>query len=224
MPYFMRQMGGVLVLCCIHGAAQSAIYSCVDDHGRRLTSDKPITECLHREQRLLNTDGSLNKIVGPSLSVQEQAELEVKERQEAQERAFLRDAMRRDRNLLLRYPNEGVHQKARNAAVDNIIEGIRFSDARLLDLKKERKPLLQDAEFYVGKALPFKLKRLLDANQAAANAQQTFVQNQKAELARIEALYDSELARLRKMWAGALPGFLDAPASSPKSSLSQKNN
>ncbi|HET7868163.1 MAG TPA: DUF4124 domain-containing protein, partial [Burkholderiaceae bacterium] len=34
------------------GSAGSGIYSCTDARGRRLTSDRPIIECLDREQRV----------------------------------------------------------------------------------------------------------------------------------------------------------------------------
>jgi hypothetical protein len=35
------------------------IYTCIDDKGRRLTSDRPIAECNAREQQILNRDGSV---------------------------------------------------------------------------------------------------------------------------------------------------------------------
>ena len=69
--------------------------------------------------------------------------------------------------------------------------------------------LLDEAEFYKGKPLPPKLKQQLDANEAAAEAQRVLIENQKAELVRINKLYDTELARLKKLWAGAPPGSLD---------------
>jgi hypothetical protein len=63
-------------------------------------------------------------------------------------------------------------------------------------------------EFYKGKKLPLKLRQQLDANDAAAAAQRSLVQNQKEEIRRIDALYDGELDRLRKLWAGAPAGSL----------------
>jgi len=74
-------------------------------------------------------------------------------------------------------------------------------------------PLLDEAEFYVGKPLPSKLKLALDANDASLEAQKSLVQNQQAEIVRINALYDAELARLRKLWAGAPAGSLGGPPS-----------
>lgn len=193
-------------------AAQAAqIYSCIDGNGRRLTSDRPIKECLAREQRLLNADGSVKQVVPPTMTVDELAEAEAKQRQAELDRAARQDAVRRDRNLLARFPNQGAHDKAREAALDDVRKGIKFSEDRLVELQKERKPLQDETEFYKGKKLPLKLRQLLDANEAAAAAQRSLVQNQKDELKRINALYDTELDRLKKLWAGAPAGSIPLP-------------
>jgi hypothetical protein len=192
------------------GAQAAQIYSCVDGNGRRLTSDRPIKECLAREQRLLNSDGSVKQVVPPTMTVDELAEAEAKKRQADLERAARQDAIRRDRNLLTRFPNEAAHSKAREAALDDVRKGVKFSEDRLVELQKERKPLLDEMEFYKGKKLPLKLRQQLDANDAAAAAQRSLVQNQKEEIRRIDSLYDVELDRLRKLWAGAPAGSLPA--------------
>ena len=85
---------------------------------------------------------------------------------------------------------------------------IKTSEQRLRDLAAERKPLLAEAEFYVGKPLPPKLRSQLDANDAATAAQREAAINQEAELERVNRLYDAELARLKLLWAGAVPGSL----------------
>src|SRR3990167_7191206 len=84
---------------------QGGIYSCVDVHGKRLTSDRPIPECLDREQRVLNKDGSQRKTLPPRMNAEERAAAEERQRQKALAEATLKDAVRRDRNLMLRYPN-----------------------------------------------------------------------------------------------------------------------
>ena len=121
----------------------------------------------------------------------------------------------RDRNLLIRYPNEAAHTKAREAALDDVRKGVKFSEERLAELEHDRKPLLDEQEFYKGRKLPSKLRQQLDANDAAAAAQRSLVQNQKTEIDRINALYDAELDRLKKLWSGTLPGSMGVlPAAS----------
>lgn len=189
-------------------AGAPRIYSCVDSNGRTLTSDRPIDACNEREQRVLNADGSVRRVVLPTPTADERAAHEARAREEAIERAAERDAIRRDRNLLARFPDEKTHRKAREDALDNIRKAIQSSQDRLALLAKERKPLLDETEFYVGKALPTKLRAQLDANDASTDAQLSLMQTQQAEVVRINAIYDAELDRLRKLWSGALPGSM----------------
>ena len=200
------------------------IYTCTTSDGRKLTSDRPIPECLSREQRVLNPDGSQRSTLPPFLSPEERAAKEAADRRAAADRLAQQDAIRRDRALVLRYPNEASHQRARNAALDDANKAMRISERRIKDLTAERKPLLDEAEFYKGRPLPAKLKQSLDANDASIEAQHVLIENQKAELVRINKGFDAELARLRKLWAGAAPGSLPplgemqatTPAPTPK--------
>ena len=49
------------------GAPQGTLtYTCVDSKGNKRSSDRPISECSDREQRVLNKDGSLRRVVQPT--------------------------------------------------------------------------------------------------------------------------------------------------------------
>jgi hypothetical protein len=203
-----------LAAACVLGVpawpavAAPGIYSCVDSAGKRLTSDRPIPECLDREQRVLNKDGSQRQTLPPRMNAEERAAEEERQRQKAQEEVAHKDAIRRDRNLMLRFPDESAHNKARVAALDDVRKGIAASAHHLKELQEDRKPLLAETEFYKGKRLPGKLKSRLEANDAQQQAQKDIIQNQTTEIARVNALYDVELARLRQLWAGAVPGSM----------------
>jgi hypothetical protein len=195
-------------LASAQAAPGPGIYTCIDNNGRRLTADRPIAECRHKEQQILNRDGSVRGILPPTLTAEERAEKEARDRAAAEARAAAADAVRRDRNLMARFPSEEAHDRAREAALDNVRLAIRNSELRLRELEAARKPLLDEAEFYAGKALPPKLRTALDANDAAVEAQRTASATQGAELDRINRLYDIELERLRRLWAGAPPGSM----------------
>lgn len=203
----------------------TGIYTCTDAKGNKLRSDRPIPQCADRDQGLLNPDGSPKGVYPPSLTFEERAEREARERRLAEERAAITDAKRRDQNLLKRYPNEASHQRAREVSLDTVKAAIRATEQRLRELANERKPLLNEAEFYQGRALPPKLKQQLDANDALAEAQRSATTNQTAELRRVTQAADAELERLRRLWAGVAPGSLGplvvtpaptAAASAPK--------
>ena len=199
-PLAMAEQGG--------NPPSAGIYSCVDAQGRRLTSDRPIADCVSREQRVLNKDGSVQRVLPPTLSAEERAEREAAQRKADLARAAQADAVRNDRNLMVRYPNEAVHHKAREAALDTVRLAMKATELRVRELAAERKPLLDESEFYTGRQIPPRLKQQLDANDAGVAAQRQSAANQELELARINRLYDAELDRLRRLWAGALPGSL----------------
>ena len=214
---------GLALLCAALGVAAQAppgnipngagIYTCVDGQGRRLTSDRPIADCTAREQRVLNRDGSVQRVLPPALTAEERAEREAAERRAVLARTSQADAIRRDRNLLSRFPTEATHRKSREAALDTVRLAIKATELRLQELGAERKPLTEEAEFYKGRPLPLRLKQALDGNDAGVDAQRAAAANQEAELVRINKLHDVELERLRRLWAGAAPGSLGpAPA------------
>lgn len=214
-------VGRALWLCAGGLAASSAsgagIYSCVDGAGKRITSDRPIPECAARDQKLLNRDGSLRSVLPPSMSPDERAEYESRERERAQTEVARRDAVRRDRNLVLRFPDVKTHNKARKAALDDVEKAIQRAERRLAELVVERKPLDDDAEFYVSRQMPANLRMKIEANDASRSGVKTLIQNHRAEQVRINALYDDELARLRKLWSGAAPGSTGAAFVAPPS-------
>ena len=147
-------------------------------------------------------------VLPPTLTAEERAARDARDRAAAEARAAQADAVRRDRNLMARYPNEAAHNRAREAALDTVRLAIRASEMRLRQLAVEGKPLRDEAEFYEGKSLPGALKAAIDANEVATEAQRSASANQAAELDRINGLYDAELDRLRRLWAGMVPGPL----------------
>jgi hypothetical protein len=125
----------MMLLCALvstAAASQTAeprIYTCVDGKGRRLTADRPIVECLDREQKELNPSGTVRRLVGPSLTPQERAAEEEKARRAAEEKARAADEKRRERALLDRYPDAASHARARASELQLIESTLGTSHA-----------------------------------------------------------------------------------------------
>lgn len=184
-------------------APAPGIYSCVDAKGRKLTSDRPIPECLDREQKVLNPSGTVRTIVPPSLTGPERAALEARQRREAEERARQAEEKRRERALLLRYPNRAMHDKERAEALGQIEVVRQAALNRVKELQRQRKELEQELEFYASdpSRVPPSLRRLIDENAQSLAVQERFIADQDAEKARVNARFDEELARLQQLWA-----------------------
>ena len=107
-PFACRVLCAAL-LCAGAAAGVSAaptagqVFTCVAAGGRTLTSDRLIGECMDREQRVLSRDGTLLRIVPPTLTADERAEKEARDRRAAAEKEAKAEAARRDRSLMQRY-------------------------------------------------------------------------------------------------------------------------
>ena len=220
---FSSALTGALTVASLAAQAQptnppGGIYTCIDSQGKRLSADRPIAGCAHKEQQVLNRDGSVRALLPPTLTAEERADKEARDRAAAEARSAQADAVRRDRNLMVRFPDEAAHNRAREASADTVRLAMKASEIRLRELEAERKPLRDEAEFYKGRTLPLKLKTAIDANDASMEAQRSSSANQEAELVRINKLYDAELGRLRRLWAGAQAGSLgpiNLPSAAP---------
>ncbi len=212
----MKTAGSVLAGVLFAGAAlpvqaqvqpAPGIYSCIDAKGRRLTSDRPIAECLDREQQILNPSGTVRTIVPPSYTAREREQLELRQRREADERARQQEERRRERALLLRYPNQAVHDKERAEALNSIAVVRQAAVNRVLELMRQRRELDKELEFYAGdpSRVPAFLRRLVEENERSLGVQERFIAEQDAETGRVNARFDEELQRLRPLWALAQP-------------------
>src|SRR6476619_1742221 len=117
-------------------------------NGKKVTSDRPIPECANKEQRELFPDGSLKRIIPPTPTADELAAKEEKDREAKLEFAARSDAVRRDRNLMQRFPDEAAHRKAREKALDELrVSGKIYAD-RITVLTDDRKKLDNEKQFY----------------------------------------------------------------------------
>lgn len=210
-PFFRPCLGGcaALLVVCLAGsgwAQQSTskgVYTCIDSKGRRITSDRPIPECLDREQRELGPTGVLKRVLPPSYTAEERARLEAQRRLEDEQRARLAEEKRRDRALLIRYPNQTMHDKERAEALAQIDEVIGAVNKREISLREQRKEIDTEMEFYQRdpSQAPSWLRRKLEDNEQQTQVQRRFLEEQVLEKKRVNARFDEELTKLRQLWA-----------------------
>ena len=204
------QAGAVALLVGLAATAGAqtpvgGVYTCVDAKGRKLTSDRPIPDCTDREQKVLNPSGTVKQTVGPTLTAHERTQLEQKEKQELEERNRVAEERRRDKALMLRYPNKAVHDQERNDALAQIGVVKQAAVNRLNELAGQRNKLNDEMEFYKkdpSKA-PAYLRRQVEDNTQSSAVQKRFIAEQDDEAKRVNQRFDDELARLRQLWPTA---------------------
>ena len=181
------------------------IYTCTDASGRRITADRPISTCVDREQRVLGNTGVELRRVAPTLTEQERNAQDAKRRQELAEHQRQREERSRERAMLLRYPNQGVHDAARGEAIAQVNDVVAVAQSRLTELKARRVKLNTEMEFYRKdpKKAPASLQRQIRENDESQDEQQRFLKQQDEEKQRINQRFDVELQQLRKLWGQA---------------------
>ena len=193
------------------------IYSCVDAKGRKITSDRPIPDCADREQRVLNSSGTVKGKLGPVLTAEERNAQEDKQRHVQEEQLRKDEEKRRDRALLIRYPSREVHDSERAEAIKQVGVVKTAAQNRIVELKKQRATIDAEMEFYKkdpSKA-PAALKRQVDENKQSTAVQERFIVDQDGEIVRVNARFDEELVRLKQLWLLRKPVVAKPGAAKP---------
>ena len=183
--------------------SQGSIYTCVDSRGQKITSDRQIAECTDRQQREMTPTGTVKRVIAPTLTARERAAEDEKEKVTAEVRALAQEEKRRDRALLLRYPNRIVHDTERSLALAQIDEVSKAASKRELELAEQRKLINTELEFYkkdLSKAPP-PLKRRIEENEGSVAVQKRFIADQEQEKRRVNLRFDEELVKLKQLWA-----------------------
>ena len=129
--------------------------------------------------------------------------MEKNERKAAEEVGRAGDEKRRNRALLIRFPNKGMHDQERNEALAQIEAVTAAASTRMEELARQRVAIDAEMEFYKkdpSKA-PAYMRRQLEENIQSQTVQRNFIAEQETEARRVRVRFDDELVRLRVLWA-----------------------
>jgi hypothetical protein len=184
-------------------AQGQGIYTCVDKTGRKLTADRPIPECMDREQKILNPSGTVKSVLSPPKSEKELADIAAQKKKDAELQTQLEEEKKRDRALIGRYPNKAVHDKTRAEALKEISAVREIAVSRVKELMAQRDKIAAELEFYKKEpeTAPASLRRRAEENARNTSEQRQFMAHQDQEVGRTNARFDEELTRLRPQWA-----------------------
>ena len=212
----MNTRQALLVLCALlaglalGGAAYAAgpggsIYTCTDASGRTLTSDRPIPACSDREQRELDRSGVTKRVIPPGMTALEREAWERRRREEQAQKRRARELARRDRALLIRYPNQSTHELARTKALEQSGAIIASATRHLDEVHAERERLNTELEFYDDdpSQVPRQLRTAIERNWKAEELTLQLISDQQIERNRINARFDDEATFLTPFWAAA---------------------
>lgn len=181
---------------------QPSIYTCIDPKGRRITSDRPIAECMGTGQRELSPSGNLKRLVPPELTADERAREDERRREEAARQARLEEERRKNRALVTRFPDQAAHDKARAEALAQIDELIAAVRKRETELNRQQQEIKAELEFYQSDPAkaPIWLRKLKEENDRQRASQASYLAEQLRERQQTGLRFNEELVRLRELW------------------------
>jgi hypothetical protein len=184
------------------GTAQAQLYVCTTASGKTITADRPPPECADRPIRELRADGSVRRVIEPPLTSEQRAQRDAERKRQIEEADRQRSQMRRDLALLETYASEAEIEASRNRALGDRQVLIERATKRLEELKRDRKRLDNEAEFFVKRDMPEKLKRAFAANNEMMSTQHKAIADTRADMARVNERYDGEAKRFRELIKG----------------------
>lgn len=202
----------VVALCAIGGvtgvqaqqvSAPASYYSCRDANGRMLTSDRPIAECMNREQREHNLDGSVRRVIDPPLTPEQRKARDEEAHRKAEADKLADEQRRHDKILLSSYSSVDALEAARKRTLGDSQAFLDRSRARLTDLLKEKKKLDTEREFYKNGKVPPEVQRKMDDNAFGIRYESGTIQSREDEIAKINARFDADRVRLEQLLSDA---------------------
>lgn len=204
-PLSLSHTGWSVLLCAVllgsASLAQAKIYRCKDATGRIITSDRPIPECLNREQSLLGRSGVVRKRLQPKKTEKELAQERERQKQLAALEKEKEERRKADRALMGRYPNRKAHDAKRELSLIPVKQTIIMAEQNLKLLQQVRTRLDEQLDFYPDKMkMPGSLRSKNEKNLQAIAAQQKLIRAKAREIERINHRYNTELIKLRALW------------------------
>lgn len=193
---------GAAVWLAAGSAHSGQIFTCVDAKGHRITSDRPIMECLDREQRELSASGSTKRVVPPAYTAQERAAVEEKRKAAEAEQAQTKEVQRRQRALVTRYPTPSAHDKARADALEQAQNAVETVRAHGQELDREQQKLTEEMAFYKNtpEKAPAWLKKRQEDNAQQRSKVAMELADKEREKTQINTRFDDEQTVLRPLW------------------------
>ncbi len=190
----------LLILAANSALAAGEFYCCPDPtSGRRICGDTLPEQCRGRAYRVLDSGGNVIKEVGPPLTLEQRAELQLEARRKKLLEDVAREQRHKDQALLDTYSMPQDIDLAQGKAEADVKLAIQDTQARIDEARSKQKKLLAEAEFYQKKAMPADLAKDLRTVEHEIKIQQDLMDVKKREFETIKNKYDADRKRYNEV-------------------------
>lgn len=194
-----------LLICAVMPAQSQpyppGIYACETADGNIITSDRPIHECLTREQRILGRSGATLAVIPPQLTPNQQAQREAELKRLEAERLRAEQLAASTRALLARYPTPASHDAARREQLIPLVGKMREAQDELQALETQQIKLSAQIGAYANPTeVPRELQRDYVFSQRDIDIQLRAISSLTAQIKTINDQFDQEYQALKPYW------------------------
>ena len=184
---------------CASTSANAEIYSCKDEAGRTITSDRPLPDCGNRAIRVLRPDGLQKGEIAAPLTAEQKAQKDAAdERRRAQENA-IREQKQYDRALMAAFPTVQALEASRKRQVAEIAEEIAAAKRRIELKYPDLQAAQAELEFYKSKPVPGFVRNKIQSAASAILVEDELITAKNSEIEMLNKKYDSDGKRLREL-------------------------
>lgn len=197
MPSLFRPVFLGLALLAGSAGVWSAetLYCCTDAAGKQVCGDILPQACYGRAYRELGDAGRTVRNVAAPLTAEQRAQRAAEEEARKKADAALKEQQRKDQALLNTYGTVRDIEAMRLRAQEDVQKSIRNAEAKINELRLQRKKFEDEAEFYRKKTLPVDVRKGLADADFEIKAQESIIAAKKKELDVIRVKYDEDHRR-----------------------------
>ncbi|MBL0166019.1 MAG: hypothetical protein IPP85_02275 [Propionivibrio sp.] len=197
----LSRLGALAIVLGLGGPAMAAgnFYCCVDVNGKQVCGDLLPQACYGRAYRELGPSGQTLRTIEAPLTAEQRAARNAEEAQRKVEEEILRERQRKDQALLNTYGSEKDIEFMRLRAKADVQKSINAAEAKIVEIRNERKVFENEAEFYKKKKLPPEVQKGLRDTDYEIKAQEYLIESKKKELDLIRIKYDEDLRRFQEI-------------------------
>lgn len=190
-------LAGSLLLAAVwsqHSQAQS-IFTCKDDNGRTLTSDRPIPECSRKVMREMSSAGVVKNEHAAPLTPEQLRQKKAEDEDRRLAEIKRRQEESRDKALLVAFPNMAALEAARARQVNDLKSELVLVESRIVKEYQTLKAAQAEAKSQ-GSNVSFAARRKVQVSSSSILTENDVLTRIQAEINRTNQRFDDDAKRL----------------------------
>ena len=176
-------------------STSSTLYCCLDANGKQVCGDILPQACYGRGYREIGDGARTVRQVEAPLTAEQRAQRAIEDEKRRIEELARREQQRKDQALLNTYGSERDIDTMRARSEEDVHKSIKSAEAKISEIRIQRKRFEDEAEFYKKKTLPPDIQKGLRDADSEIQAQESIIEAKRKELEIIRVKYDDDKKR-----------------------------